>query len=1076
MPPVKIHSSNRMEVLAEALAASMACPPSRPLEKEVVVTQTLGMKRWVSLELARHRGICANVEFSLPRKFVHGVLARDGTCPSGESIEGPRAWTWKIMRLLGASLAGEGFEALQDYLRDDDALKRFQLAELVADTFDQYSVYRPEMVLQWESGTEDHWQARLWRACAAEEKKPHAAALWKDFSERARRGSLEGKGLPSRVFVFGISALPPFYLHLFSTLSAWMETHFFVLNPCREYWGDLLSGREQRRLEERGQKKNIAPEALHLSQANSLLASWGRYGRDFLDMLLELDGEEEEKFIHPEGDSLLFRLQGDILNLREPREAGGKILLAPDDRSVQIHSCHGPLREMEVLRDNLLSLFASDPGLAPGDVLVMAPDIEKYAPFIQAVFGAPEEGLRIPFRVSDRNLRNESRIIRAFFSLLDLAGSRLGAAQVLDLLEIQALRDKLGFTSRDMETVKRWVASAGIRWGVNQEHRRRLGPASFPDNTWQWGMERLFLGYALEAGREALFQGILPLEEMDGTEALLLGNFTEFLDRLFRSMNSLDKKRSMKEWAGEVKRLLHDFFEETEDTQRELQSIREAMDRLRTETEASSFDEVFDLSVLRAALERRLKREVSGAGFISGQVTFCAMMPMRSIPFPVICLLGMDGDAFPRSARGPGFDLMARNPRRGDRSLGQEDRFIFLEALLSARRNLLISYVGQNIRDNSPLPPSLVVSELLDAVEQGYATPGGISAADRVTTRHRLQAFHPSYYRGEGPTFSFSRENFEAARQREKGEESGRADFISSGLSSPGEEWREVTLEGLERFFANPACFLLKQRLGIRLEERPKTLREKEPFLLEGLERYGLAQDLVSRALAGEDMKSLWPLARASGDLPHGSVGERIFEETRSRVESFLPAIRCHRGGPLLDPLPVEIRMKGFCLRGRVDNLWRDRHLIYRAAPVKPGDRITAWVRHLALNLAAQNGTPRATVFVGEDATLIFKPLSQAAPPLLRLLELYWQGLQRPLPFFPLSSWTYARTILRGKTEGEALAKARQAWNGSEFSPRPERKDPYFHLCFGKTDSPLGVDFQKTALEVFGPLEAFLEN
>jgi exodeoxyribonuclease V gamma subunit len=819
----------------------------------------------------------------------------------------------------------------------------------------------------------------------------------------------------------------------------------------------------------------LSPQDLYLEQGNSLLASLGGYGRDFLAMLQELDTEESELYAEQDETDMLSLLQSDILHLRGEREdVAEKRTVPSDDRSIQVHSCHSPLREVEVLHDHILSMMEEDSALTPADILVMTPDIEAYAPFVHAVFEATGEGPSIPFSISDRNIKKESRIMDAFPEILDLATSRFGAVEVLGILENPFLRRRFGITAKDMEAVKRWVGETRIRWGIDEKHRKEMGISEFRENTWKAGLERLFLGYAMEGQGGGAFKGVLPYGEIEGEEAALLGNLAEFLDKLIGYAGLLKESRTLEKWAEVLVDLLEDFFEEDEESERNLHFIRNAIDELKEHGKISGFEEKVDIRVIKAWLQDRLGREISGAGFITGKVTFAAMLPMRSIPFKVICLMGMDSNSFPRMSRPHGFDLMAKSPRGGDRSLGKEDRYIFLEALLSARSRLFISYVGQDIKDNSESPPSILVSELLDYLDREFELPSGTPLLDLLLKRHKLQAFHSDYFKGPGPLFSYSRENFQACLQL-GGQRGEGLPFISKGLSAPSDVWKTVDIHQLGKFFKNPVAFLLTKRLGITLENETSDIREKEPFSLKGLERYHVKAELAAKGLAGLDIKDQLPLVKASGALPHGSMGTLEFDRVEERLEEFIPAIQQLQGRPM-GSLSLDLDISGFRVTGRLDNLSTEGLLSYRFTKTKPQDRLTAWICHLALNLSAPEGCPEKSVFVGEDAILKFAPVEEPKGILEKLLRTYWEGLGRPLPFFPRASLAYAEAILKkGWSEERALEKAGTEWVGSEFQPFPESRDPYWDLCFRRTN-PLDSEFQRLAVEIFGPLLQYEEE
>ncbi len=1079
MAGLKLFTSNRLEILADKLAELLSEPPASPLDAEVIVVQSRGMERWVSMQLARRQGICANLKFPFPNAFVQDVFR--GVLPDlpQRSPFDPDTITWRIMRLLPSCIDRPGFEDLGTYLKDEgDRLKRLQLSERIADTIDQYLLFRPEMIFEWEAGKENHWQAQLFRELVKECGKGHRAALGMELLKTIKESSSPFKGLPERVSVFGISALPRFHIQIFSAISRVTEVNLFLMNPCREYWGDIVSEWEMKRKGFVQAGKDLTLEELHLVKGNSLLGSMGALGRDFFDLINETRVEEFACFEESEEDGLLSFIQSDILNLRDAgQRMDNRMIIDENDTSIQVHSCHSPMREMEVLNDRLLDMFEKDPDLSPEDVLVMTPDIEAYTPYIRAVFDVPEDAKRkIPFSIADRTVLRESEIIDTFLAILDLSGTRLGASRVMGVLESPAVRRRFGIKEEDLDLVQRWVLDTRIRWGIDGRSRADMGLPGFSENTWRAGLTRLLLGYAMPGRDESMFGGVLPYDYMEGGDALVLGRFTEFIERLIRHVLSLGMPHNLSGWTRTLTDLLEDFFMPDETTERETQLLRGTLSDLAGMKEITAFDEKIDINVIRWHLGRCLEREVSGSGFISGGITFCAMLPMRSIPFKVICLVGMNNDAYPRQSKPLSFDLMAQKPQKGDRSRRDDDRYLFLEVLLSTRKTLYISHVGQSIRDNSHIPPSVLVSELLDYIEQGFEIPGK-SVLDRIVVRHRLQPFSPEYFKKDEKLFSYSGENLRAA-QILAGDRGEPIPFISRGLSDPApEEWKAVGLDDLCAFFGNPAKFLLERRLWIYLREKASTLEEREAFDIKGLEKYQLEDQLMKKRLKGLQLKDLLPSTRAGGLLPHGTVGECTYEEIGRGVEGFAEKIEGYTREKILEPLDVELRIGGFGITGRIHTVYPERFVQYRYAKIKPRDRLKVWIYHLVLNTIGADHYPRHSMLAGlnpssKDSEWIlceYPEVKKSEAILEGLLDRYRAGLVMPLHFFPRSSWEYARMLLgKDKTEEDALVNALKIWEG-DFYKRGECEDPYYQLCFGNAN-PLDSEFKVIAEEVFGPL------
>ena len=1068
MNGLNIYTSNCMETLAEQLALIVSEPLSLPFSPEIIVVQSRGMERWAAMELARHNGICANCFFPFPNRFLQEMFKKTIPDLPEESSFDPSTMTFKIMKVLPECIDLPGFESLKRYIGDENTgMKLFQISKRIADLFDQYLVFRPEMIFNWEKGTEHHWQAYLWRKLSFGKEHLHRAGLWRAFLENIRNSPRQIEHFPRRVSIFGISYLPLLHLEAFVGISRHSQVNLFLMNPCKEFWGDIVSGWETGKIRKKYTRSNDISKDLYLEEGHRLLASMGTLGRNFISLISDFDYQVFELFKENQGHTILEKIQSDILNLKNRRfYFPSPEILEPSpkiDSSIQIHSCHSPMREIEILHDNLLAMFEEDPDLLPKDIVVMTPDIHLYAPFVEAVFGAQiDEKKRIPFTISDQSIMKESRIIEGFMSILDLENSRMSVNRVMALLELSEIKDKFGISEPEIDIVERWIKETNIRWGIDAEHRRKLGLPAVSENTWRAGIERLLLGYAMPGSGRKMFSEILPYDHIEGGEAETLGKFVEFLDCLINSVDYLNQARTLSGWSKVFSDIIEKFFALEEDSEPEIQILRSVLDDMVKRESLSGFDKSIKIEVAKSYLGGLLEDEHIRMGFIAGGVTFCAMLPMRSIPFKIVCLVGMNSDAFPRETKTLEFDLMAKHPRAGDRNRRNDDKYLFLEALLSARNKFYISYVGQSIQDNVRIPPSVLVSELIDCIKDGF----GFSE-EQVVIFHRLQAFSPEYFKKDSKLFSYSFENFIASSKMFDPKEA--PSLISTKLPEPDKVWKELSLNALSTFFSNPAKYLLEKRLGIYLHDKADILDERENFRLDYLEKYLLDQELVSTRLSGLSLKDIYPPIKASGELPHGKMGEYIYNQMSLDAEDFVRKIKKHTKGHRLEDLDVELDIAGFRIFDRVADVYENGLIKNIYANTKPKYLLNTWIYHLIICVLLEDKNSVQSFLLCSDAAWEFTPVSSAIDILKYLLNIYWKGMSEPLHFFPVSSFEYVCMILlKNRTQSAALKAAQKKWSGSDFS-RGESKDPYFERCFGKND-PLNKDFENISMKIFSPL------
>jgi len=1097
MTGLQITTSNMMEILAARLADVMAVPLASPLSEEIVIINSRGMERWLSMQLAEHHGICANISFYFPRPCLTDLMGKAIGRQVASDAYHPDYLTWKLMTLLPELSRRKAFREIHHYLSDDGnhpAIKLYQLSSRIARVFDQYLVYRPEMILNWESGRTDNadelWQAELWRAVAADSADPHPAALFPLSREKLINSTPESLNLPERISVIGISALPPLFIDILHFLATRMEVHLFLVNPCREYWSGITSDRETesalRRFATRTDAR-VSAEDLFLEQGNALLASMGKIGRDFLTAFAEISSRHQDFFVLPGESTLLRAVQSDILNLVDRGKGDVSRITFPDrDSSIEIHSCHSAMREVEALHDRFLSLFDNNRTLRPRDILVMTPDIETYAPLIEAVFGRTRDeagnGIDsyIPFSIADRKHIRNNPVTDAFFKILDLPESRFEASRVLALLDNRAIRDTFGIGEDRISLIRRWIEETGIRWGIDDGIFSEMGLPATAEHTWRRGIDKMLLGYALPGENRHLFMDMLPYDAIEGEQTKFLGFFLDFLDRLFETVTMLRNPHSLDEWHEILDGVIGQFFAISDDDEwiADRQHLMDTIHDLSKMKEISGFDERVPLDVIRDHLKNRLESAGFSSGFLTGGVTFCAMVPMRTIPFRVICLLGMNHQSFPRESMKIGFDLIESHPRRGDRSKRDDDRYLFLETILSAREKLMLFYTGQSIRDNTRIPPAVVVSELLDYIEQGFipehspSDSGGSPVKEwpeirsRLVTEHPLQPFSPAYFTGEDRLFSYSDEYCRAARALTAPSVAPRP-FLSPPLSVERKIPQQVTVSDLIRFFRQPARFFVTTVLGIDLRDEGEKIDDTEIFTLSELTRYEVEQSLLESSMSTSKPDDEYRVLMGTGKLPQGAVGQVQYEALSPGIDRFVSRITRRVPDENRNRIPVDLTIGDYRLTGQLD-LWSPSGIfLYRFAELKGKDYLQAWLQHLILNLLVPDRDWQNQLAGRKEWWRLARP-DNAGEILSRLLDLFHDGSTRPLNFFPQTSLQYARSLKSGKSRHEALASARAAWQTTDFS-RGEGADSSLRLCFGKID-PLDEAFCALSETVYAPL------
>ncbi len=1103
-----LHRAERADGLLEALRALLADPPGDPFAPEVVAVPTRGMERWLAQRMSdrlgatpgRADGVCANVAFPPPRRLVgDAVAAASGLDPDADPWLPERA-VWPLLEVAGECLAEPWLQRLADHLGGaGDAAdparraRRFGALRHLSDLYDRYALHRPAMVRAWAEGQDTDgagaplpdgaaWQAELWRRLRARIAAPGPAERLQAACARLR----EDPGLadlPGRLSLFGLTRLPAGHLDVLRALAAGRDVHVFVLHPSPALWAAVAA-------ETSGGpavvRRAVDPTAR--LPANRLLASWGHDARE-LQLVLGAAGEHVEHH-HPveQGeDTLLARIQADVRADRSPPgpplpgEADRRPPLAAEDRSVQVHACHGRARQVEVLRDAILHLLDEDPRLEPRDVIVMCPDIETFAPLIQATFGAgevaeadddpdsPPAGIRPPdlrVRLADRSVRQTNPVLGVVARLIELAEERLTASQVLDLADREPVRRRFRLDDDDLARLEDWVAASGIRWGLDAEHRAPFKLDKLAEGTWRAGLDRVLVGVTMTEDELRLYEGVLPLDDVESGAIDLAGRFAELVDRLRAALAAMSEPQPIDAWAAAIAEAADALTATTQRDAWQRSELQRLLDDVVTEATVDGAVDGTELALpeIRALLAERLQGRPTRANFRTGHLTICTLVPMRSVPHRVVCLLGLDDAVFPRKAPRDGDDLMLSDPHVGDRDSRTEDRQLLLDALLAARDRLIVTYTGNDERTNLARPPAVPVGELLDMVDRTVRDAGGAPARARVVVRHPLQPFDVRNFTAGAlvreRAWSFDRVMLAGAHAL-TGERAAPGPFLPGPL--PAAAAPLVELEDLVRFAGNPVRAFLRQRLGIAIGDLADEVDDALPVELDGLETWGFGQRLVDALLAGADVEAAVAAERARGALPPGELAEGVIDAVRpvaSDIVAHARALLGETAGPGSVDVKVSLPGPPRSLSGTVAGVSGDVLRAVTYSRVNPRHRLLAWVRLLALT-AAYPERPFEAVTVGRarrDAqarvTIARIPSlgfdapgrrAAALDHLATLVDLYDRGMREPPPLSCLSSAAYAAAAADG---GNAEAAGRGEWE-SAYNFDKEDRAPEHRLVLG---------------------------
>ncbi|MFZ7217258.1 exodeoxyribonuclease V subunit gamma [Avibacterium avium] len=1049
-----VYYSNLLETQKEILLHLMKTMPlDDPLQSEIILVQSPGMAQWLQWQIAEKQGISANLQFPMPATFIWQLYRDNLFNVTQQNQFAKEQIVWRLMRLIPQYLAQPAFAPLRDYLNSapqSAQQKLYQLAEKVADLFDQYLVYRPDWISAWEKNADSsiaqqiaaqksedkqqladqitrhiEWQGILWRALVAEiqqqngsEEVWHRAHLHQQFlqllSEEAPLKLLK------RIFVFGISALPKVYLEILNGISEFCDVHLFFTNPCREYWGDIVDKQYWQKLQQRSrtvqQSQQANPLFSHqqiarleqelyertaeqemLQVGNPLLSSWGKQGRDFLYLLTDLQANEINAYVELAEDSLLHQIQQRILTLTptgiEP------LHFAPQDPSFSIHACYSAMREVEALQDYLLHLFNQDPSLTPKDVVVMVADIDKYTPYIRAVF---EQGKPyIPFSISDNKLSENDVIVSAFIKLLNLKESLFSAQDVLDFLDIPSIRARFHIELEDLPYIHHWVEHSGIRFGLEKYQ----GVVQENYNAWKAGLERMLLGYAMRE-ENGIWQDSLGFDNSYGLKGQLAGYLAEFIEQLYQWYQTLGSEHSIEQWQQALFQLVETFFQFDETSQETQWYLNDCIETFAEPLVNVQFEQPLGVEVVAEVMSGYLQENPHNLRFLAGKVNFCTLLPMRSIPFRVVCLLGMNEGEYPRQSTPNSFDLMQYHQQKGDRFKRDDDRNLFLEALVSAQDYFYLSYVGHSIIDDEPKEPSVLVNQLLDYVAENLPLPENEEGENpneywrkKLVTHHPMTAFSEKNFSKNHRTFARKwLPLVNKTAQQEQG-------FIQP--LNNDHRVQTVALSQLIAFVQHPIRFFLEQILGIHLQNEESALRDTENFDFNNLERYAINQQLLY--LNDDEFSQFFRQLQIKGIMPRGAFaevqGQKLSQDIRDlkkEVADYLTQESQSVAVELDFTLPTQtLRLTGVInqLYPLVDGTSKRKveRVTWRVGgKIRDKDLIENWIYYLVQCATQENVAPAHSYAKGEQVRFKILPKNTALAQLQCYLEAYVQALQSP--------------------------------------------------------------------------------
>ncbi|MBP6309713.1 MAG: exodeoxyribonuclease V subunit gamma [Arenimonas sp.] len=1065
-----LHHSNQLERLARTLGENLvASEIGNVLSPDVVLIPQPSMRRWLQKSLAEQFGIAANIEFLPPGSFINQQL--EAWLPKQLPLLSPELLRWRLFALLqDESLMLQAvFLPIAGFLHSGDSqLRAWQLAGELSEAFEKYQAWRKHWLINWHHQQHPFdWQAQLF-FLASQGHCFRAQAFQNYFKAIDHETVQKPTALPERLFIFACQSVSPDVLRVLRSLARWSQVHFYLHNPCLAYWGDV-------------QKPQNAEQLIALQGDNALLNQCGRAGRDFVANLLSeqspfdiedhADYQEFDTAPNMPALSLLQQLQSDILQRQSASIQFPAFSTDWLDDSVQIHSCHTPLREVQVLRTQLLALFEKHPELMPSDVVVMAPQLEAYAPYFEAIFNQQQGPYAaLPFAISDQNLFAESKLAQLFFRLLALAKGRFTSNEGFELLSHSYIASYFGLQKSDLNRIHFWLEQAEVRWGINGAHRKHIDGVAQSAFTWQHGLQRLLLGYV--GSQTDCIDDLAPILAPIGQDQVLLDALFEFNAFIEHVHMQLNQNMSALQWQTLLQEILQKFtasqvLEDSElETQRRLNLKISQLPKLNNNAGQSN---LIGIAMISDYLNDEGEQRLSQA-WLSGRITVCKMVPMRLIPFKVICLLGMNENDFPRQEQSAAINLLLSKQQPkiiGDRNNREDDRFLFLQLLSACQQHFYLSYIGRSAKDDAELSPSILIKELLDSLS-GYF-PNSQQVCKQFIMQQPLQVFEAHYQTDARMSLLHKPQQAQAVANL--------ALFapVFSQASEQATKPITIAIEQLKSFWQRPIQQLAGNQ-GLRLNKHELRLEENEPYgQFMGLSAYHLEQHILENGLNSKPKSdnALITHLQAQGLLSPGRLGFNTFHAHADRLKSTIATLSAQRIEPKI--WPIDLNLPSARIQGELTQNF-SAGLIHIRGHKDMGAKQHIRSGFEALLVVASELPVECLDYAKNKLVLRDKLLSpqQAQQSLENIAALYLEGQSKILCFDPEPSFAF----YMARNENPDLQvvpwlQEMQAKENEEFMPSFDQSLDF--LTYGQgflTEIALKnpEQFETLALQIFKPL------
>ncbi|XBC44247.1 MAG: exodeoxyribonuclease V subunit gamma [Buchnera aphidicola (Schlechtendalia peitan)] len=1076
-----LYKSYRFDLLLKkACSIFIQNPLHNPLNSEIFVTPNAQIDYWIKIFIANKYLITANINFLKFNTFVWKIF-QNFSSHNYSNLEFTRYYLiWKMMNL-------KNIKHFSNFIsKSNSKIKLFEILSFLSKTFEQYLIYRPDWIKKWQENSKKQNNTHastnqyevLWIELIKYMNSKHQST-W-NFSnilfylENKFKKKLNITQFPPRIFIFENTYLTPYHLIILKQISQLCDIHFFYTTPY-QYEEQLLSKFNKiKKCNINLTQKNAADllkttrkfkifiqKKINIHNSMNYIASWGEYGLENTVLLNLIQKKQVNIFNTKETTCLLQKIQKNIIqnnflknnninkiNIHNEK----KYKIFKNDKSLAIHVCLTLRREIEVLHDNLLNILNTNHDILFHDILIISKNINIYTPYIYSIFNKINGKNYIPFFIlSDTYLENKTTIFKIVIEMLDLPNISLDNEKILNLLSNVFILKKFKIKSKEIIILHKIIQQSCITFEADSTNETYESHINHEYNNLSIGEENIFLGRAMNDINYITWNKNVPYQYLSTKHYKIFGKFVTFSILLKKWKKILSTEKSLKHWKILFEQFLQDFFINDDSEKQEIIFIKKQWNKIIDPGIRENYKGKISIKILKNELLNYNSQKINIHGCFSGKVTFCNGFKLRSIPFKVICILGMHEKFVIQKTSTSNLSLMYQYPRICDPHRPNKYKYLFLETLLSTKKFLLISYYKNSEHTNSIHEQSLIINQLFLYISKNFYISKKYNNKCKCQNINKL-LLHIYYFHTNE---LYSTKNF---YHNYKFHSFSQTWFKISQLTRtyknnfekplPKIQYKHINMFNLISFWKNPIRYFFNQRLHVKLNLITTNNLYQEDYFIKAIDRYWINVDILNFLLYRKSIKKLFLYYKYKGIIPSGNIGKIYWNNQLSLITPLYEKINLQK---------KKLRNKKFCIQtgihflyGLLKNINTTGLLRWTPSIIKNTDIISLWLEHLVYCCIYNTGD--SIMFGLKNTNLTFHRLkkNQASHLLNKYVSGYIEGMTKPILLTNTGinwiNYIYDKNNKNISTKKQHIQKAKsimlQTWEGNNWK-KGEKDDLY---------------------------------